>query len=482
MKRMRRLLLAAALCLLLTAALSATAYAADIDIMFSDPSAIVGNTVSVNVYSTGNVAGVDMTIVYDTDYLSYTGCSGGLGNAAVQENGGSLHIVDYSASGAANLSLDLHFMTRAIGTTVLRPTACTASDAGGDDMSVEFTSHSSSVRITSASTNCDLSSLRVSPGELSPAFSSGTLNYSLTVPNTTETLYMAPTVSDSAASFSVNTNRLSVGMNTITITVTAGSGAEKVYTLYVTRLAAQTEEPDNTVDDEEVEVPFTVTAPDGSEMTVGTFEDFTVPAGFAAMEIEREKVTVPAIRSADGTQTAVWCRGNAKNPEGFYILGEDGSVSPMDVITVSGASFSVLDASLYTGDKPADCALGTVTVDARSYTAFVPAEVGDYAVLYAVGPQGKTGLYLYDTEEKTVQRFGIAGTLVPESTPEPSPTPEAPEPTEEADTDAQTIENLRWKLHLCRIAAAVLLTATVIMLVLLVRYAVIQDAKPKKRR
>ena len=112
--------------------LTVSARAADTDVMFSDPSVVVGNTVTVNVYTTSAVAGIDLTLVYDTDYLTYTGASGGLGNAAVQDNGGSLRIVDYSGSGEGKFSLNLSFTARAIGTTALRPTACSASNAGGD--------------------------------------------------------------------------------------------------------------------------------------------------------------------------------------------------------------------------------------------------------------------------------------------------------------------------------------------------------------
>ena len=85
-----RALFTLSLCLLLAmTALALPARAADVDIMFNDPGAIVGNGVTVNVYTTGDVAGVSLTIVYDTDYLSYTGFSGGLGNASVQDSGGT---------------------------------------------------------------------------------------------------------------------------------------------------------------------------------------------------------------------------------------------------------------------------------------------------------------------------------------------------------------------------------------------------------
>ena len=99
-KRRSRRGLAVFLCLLaLAPALALSARAADVDIMFSDPVVMVGETATVNVYSTADIAGVSMTLVYDTDLLTYTGASGGLGNASVLDNGGTLTIVDSHSTG-----------------------------------------------------------------------------------------------------------------------------------------------------------------------------------------------------------------------------------------------------------------------------------------------------------------------------------------------------------------------------------------------
>lgn len=239
--------------------LTVSARAADTDVMFSDPSVVVGNTVTVNVYTTSAVAGIDLTLVYDTDYLTYTGASGGLGNAAVQDNGGSLRIVDYSGSGEGKFSLNLSFTARAIGTTALRPTACSASNAGGDAVSVEYASHSASVTITSASSDCTLSALYIDPGTLSPAFSANVTNYAVTVPYETTWLAVSAVKNDASAATAVSGNgSLSVGLNYVTVTVTAGNGAQRVYTLAVTRQAQDTAaQPtsDNHVDTTEPEIP-----------------------------------------------------------------------------------------------------------------------------------------------------------------------------------------------------------------------------------
>jgi gliding motility-associated-like protein len=98
-----------------------------------------------------------------------------------------------------------------------------------------------------ASSDASLSSLMTSTGTLSPAFVSGTLNYSVSVPNNTNTLSLVPTVNEVNASLKVNNVTLAsgstsafipltVGDNVITVVVTAQDGATlQTYTITVTR-------------------------------------------------------------------------------------------------------------------------------------------------------------------------------------------------------------------------------------------------------
>ena len=399
--------------------LAVPARAADVDVMFNDPTVILGNSATVNVYTTGEVAGVNLTIVYDTDYLTYTGYSGGLGNASVQDNGGTITIVDYHSTAGAKFSLNLSFTARAIGNTTLRPTACTVSDASGDLMDVEFASHSSVVKITSASSDCSLSALYIDPGTLSPAFSAGQTNYTVTVPNATTWLAVSPVKSDASATYSISGNDwLNVGLNYVTVTVTAGNGAQKTYTMAVTRQAAEiqtTPVPDNTVDTTPEETPVYVTAPDGSQLAVGTFTAEQVPDGFRGIEVSFQGKNVSAIRSADESRTALWCQGNAVYGAGFYVVDlTDGTATPLNVLSVTGGSWVVLHPGLSSAMPPADCYMDTVELDGIRYEAYVPHSGGDYVILYAVSPDGYNGFYQYDTREKTLQRYGLSTGMMAE--------------------------------------------------------------------
>jgi hypothetical protein len=99
-----------------------------------------------------------------------------------------------------------------------------------------------------ASTDATLSNLSVNPGTLSPAFSSGTEEYTVSVPNATDSITLTATKADANASVAGDgVKSLNVGANTFKITVTAQDGImTKTYTVTVTRAA-----PDKTANDDE---------------------------------------------------------------------------------------------------------------------------------------------------------------------------------------------------------------------------------------
>lgn len=106
-----------------------------------------------------------------------------------------------------------------------------------------------SIRITRPqSSNNNLAGLSVSAGAISPAFSSGNLSYSLTVPSMVASTTVTPTVQDSTATVTVNGANtasgqpsaaipLAVGANSITVAVTAQNGTVKNYVVTIARTA-----------------------------------------------------------------------------------------------------------------------------------------------------------------------------------------------------------------------------------------------------
>lgn len=103
------------------------------------------------------------------------------------------------------------------------------------------------------SNNATLSNLTITGGTLSPAFDSGTTQYTVEVPYSVASVTVTPTVTDSKASVTVNSQTVTSGSasdaisliagqeTSITVKVTAENGTTQDYTITVTRAAAQYE-------------------------------------------------------------------------------------------------------------------------------------------------------------------------------------------------------------------------------------------------
>jgi hypothetical protein len=113
------------------------------------------------------------------------------------------------------------------------------------------TSYSSSATFTTPSGNANLSALTVSAGALSPGFASGTLQYTMSLTNSTTSLTLTPTRAQAQATIQVRVGTggflpvtsgtasaalaLSVGENAIRVRVTAQDGTTQDYDILATR-------------------------------------------------------------------------------------------------------------------------------------------------------------------------------------------------------------------------------------------------------
>jgi len=127
------------------------------------------------------------------------------------------------SSGSASQSISLNTGANTITVTVTAP----------DNTSKTYT-----ITITRAiSSNANLSNITLSTGTLSPAFAANVTAYTMSVPHNVTSISATPVLADNAATVVANggTN-LTVGSNTITITVTAQDGITvKTYTITANR-------------------------------------------------------------------------------------------------------------------------------------------------------------------------------------------------------------------------------------------------------
>ena len=205
-------------------------------------SARAGDSVTVTFTVSGsNIQGITAVLHYDSSALTLTGTRQLVGSSwSVDMSGGNLLAYDQSLSNpitgsAAVLAVTFQVKSGvAAGTRVSATITDIVATDGNSDQSLNDASWAASVAAP-PSGNANLAGLSCGDYALSPAFSAGTTEYSVTVPYDVSRLPLDYRAADGGASVSVSGNQLSVGVNTVVLTVTAANGASRRYTISVTR-------------------------------------------------------------------------------------------------------------------------------------------------------------------------------------------------------------------------------------------------------
>ena len=237
MKHISKIVITLALCLVML--WPQTALAAPSASLSGDSSIQAGSDVTLTLKVSGsNVMGVEATLTYDSSVLEYRSYSGKLSGWDVVPNG--TKFVMYGVGNPINSSASVVSVTFRVKSGLDVGTALSASFSditvsdGNSDSSVPSASWSGKVG-AAPSNNCAISSLTCSNATLSPEFSSSNTAYTATVPYDVTELKLDWRTADSGARVSVSGNSLVVGENTVTVTCTAPSGAQKYYVITVTR-------------------------------------------------------------------------------------------------------------------------------------------------------------------------------------------------------------------------------------------------------
>lgn len=207
-----------------------------------------GDSVTVTFSVSGsNIQGITAVLHYDSSALTLTGTRQLIGDSwSVDMSGGNLLAYDQSLNNPISGSsavLAVTFQVKsgvAAGTKVSATITDIVASDGNSDQNLNDASWSASVA-SPPSGNANLSGLSCGSYALSPSFSAGTTEYSVTVPYDVSRLPLDYSAADGGANVSVSGNQLSVGVNTVVLTVTAANGTTRRYTISVTR------QPDPTV-------------------------------------------------------------------------------------------------------------------------------------------------------------------------------------------------------------------------------------------
>jgi gliding motility-associated-like protein len=234
-----------------------------------------------------------------------------------------------------------------------------------------------------------LANFTVSPGAISPAFSSSTYSYSTTLPAGAGAISVTPTAADSTATITVNGKgvasgtaspniQLAVGSNTITTVVTTADGtASQTYTLTALRPSANANLSSLSLSTGALSPTFNAntlsyTSSVANTVTTTTVKPTTADAN-ATVKVNGTPVT-------SGTNSSPISLNVGANVINVVVTAQDGSTTKTYSITVTRAASSNANLSLFKISR------GTLTPAFSSTTTSYTASVVNGVTSMTVTP------------------------------------------------------------------------------------------------
>lgn len=389
------------------------AYAASGKITFSDPTVTVGDQVSVTVKiasSDGTALGAsDVRLQYDSSALEFVSGTNANGGA------GSIRLVGaMEAQGQTTFSFTLKFKALKAGTSAITVTSQEVYDVDSQAVSISHVG-SSAVKINAPVTyskEASLASLTISPGELTPEFSSDVTEYTASVSKDVDKITVSAPAKDSKASVSVSgAEELQTGENTITCKVTAEDGETvKTYTILVTK-AEGTEEPST---EPTTETPSSggngTNVEEGNWTVAETFDESLLPVGFTVSEYVYDGTNVMA--GMDSLGNILLYMTNENGDGDFFLYDPETNVlAPYVTVTMAERQIIVLPPEEIPADVELPDGFAECTIDIGDHTVHGwiwknnNGDTPEYCVVYGQNEEGERSFYRYDQKEMTLQRY-----------------------------------------------------------------------------
>lgn len=378
--------------------LTATAVASA-TLSFSSSKPTVGQSVTVKVTINGGepIYNTTFDLTYDSNVLEYV-------NADITTTGGA-GVVKASPNpeGASKATYSFNFKTISAGTSRIS----VSGGAYGVENDLSFAASANMiVSDVTKSDNANLKSLSLSKGTLSPKFSASKTSYTATVAKSVTEVKIYATAQDSGAKVAISgESALKEGKNTRTVTVTAPSGAQKTYTITITRSEEDTasSEPDQS---SEPEVNPYETTLDGTTYTVlNDISGITLPTGFSSEKAEYNGSEVDVAKDKDNNYTLYYLKSaGGGNPEP-YVLSENSNTFERLQYAVFGDKTYIF--AEIPGDETAPDGYyeTAVKIGEFSVKAFAAndTELTDFYYVYCFYENGFR-MYRYDSRENVIQR------------------------------------------------------------------------------
>jgi len=342
MKKNKKMLFLTAFMIIAAMIISCSmAFAASATVSVTGGTVKKGETISVKVTYGGAKYGSAATEVnYDKSYLEFVSCS------EVSYGSGGKTTVSLEGIDVDSLSFTIKFKALKAGSTTVNVNTVEAYNVDGE----ELTASAKSTKVTikdkssSASSNANLSSLKVSAGTLSPAFSADKTSYKVNVGNDVTSCTLSLSTAHAKASYKVSgDSNLKVGENVRKITVTAENGKTKTYTITIIRAekssssGSQTDnnsgndnngtdnsETDKPKDDESEKEPKRLeTTVDGDKYIVcEDVDNKRIPQNFTMTVAKYEGKEIPVFKDAELKYTIALLQNKETGDEGWFFYNE----------------------------------------------------------------------------------------------------------------------------------------------------------------
>lgn len=275
------------------------------------------------------------------------------------------------------------------------------------DTEVDISGASASVSVVNAalSDNANLKSLRISGGTLSPQFNANTTAYTATVPFSVTQCKVYATAAESNAKVDVSGSyNIPVGVTQRVVTVTAPSGAQKAYTITITRLAEDAAESTDSSTAESTSENSNAAEIDGKSYTVmSDLTGITIPKGFNTSSAVYNGNNVASIKDENGEYEIYYMKSaDSEEPTLFTFNSDDNKFVPLKYMYV-GDSLCIF-AEPESG-TPDGYYTTTASINGFTVKCFAMAEqtMSDFYIVRCYR-DGSYKYYRYDSKEGTLQR------------------------------------------------------------------------------
>lgn len=353
-------------------------------------------TVTVTVSSAQAMNAAEFSLNYDPAVLQYNSGDASSGGAGLVK-------VASAASGETRKSFSISFTAIAAGNSSLSVSAVKYAS----DTEVDIPGASTSVSVINAtlSDNANLKSLRISGGTLSPQFNANTTAYTATVPFSVTQCKVYATAAESSAKVDVSGSyNIPVGVTQRVVTVTAPSGAQKAYTITITRLAEDAAESTDSSTAESTSENSNAAEIDGKSYTVmSDLTGITIPKGFNTSSAVYNGSNVASIKDKNG-EYEIYCMksSDSEEPVLFTFNSEGNKFEPLKYMYVGESLCIFAEPEAGTPDG-----YYTTTASINGFTvkcfAMSKQTMSDFYIVRCYR-DGSYKYYRYDSKEDTLQR------------------------------------------------------------------------------